>query len=577
MSSISSTSSLLNLTGLVSDIDWQGLVDDIIETQSTAAKKPLETVMTKQQNILSAWQSFNTTLSKVTNYIDTYNLDEDKGYENYSGALTSSDTSVTPSDILSVSVGTGDIQKGTYSIVVSTLAQAEKITSDEFSSTTTALGYSGDILINGNVVTIEATDTWNSIASKINGADAGVTASILSISEGHYKMTLESDSEGAAGMSVRNGGASNILESLTLTGTEQLAHDTGTDAESDTFSSKTDAIGTLLGLTSPQIGSITIKGISVDIDLSTDTLESIAQAVNDATISGVTASVEESTVDGSTVYSLKLTGVEASDLTDANNMLETLGVLEGSWKNTPIRTGEDAAFSIDGNNIVSSSNTVTGVISGVTLDLVGTSASTITLTIERNNDDLSTTVTSLVDYLSSALTYIKDQNTYDSESTSTTANILMGNSTLLGIKHTITSILQTTISGNSQYTTAASIGISLESDGSLDFDTDTFAAALSDNPTEVLNAVQSLSDSLATALSVYVDPITGTLETIQSTTQTRIDTLEDKISDVEARYERKAEVLQKKYAALMTLLQQSSLTQNWLTQMVDSMTNSGDK
>lgn len=565
ISSTSSTSSLLNLTGMVSDVDWQGLVDDIIEAQSTRAKAPLETAMTKQQNILSAWQSFNTTLSKVTNYIDTYNLDEDKGYENYSGALTCSNTAVTPSDILSVSVGTGAINKGTYSIVVSTLAQAEKITSDEFSSTTTALGYSGDILINGHTVSIEATDTWNSIATKINSADAGVSASILSISEGHYKMTLESQSEGAAGMSVRNGGASNILESLTLTGTEQLAHDTGTDATSDTFSSQTEAIGTLLGLASPQSGSITIKGISVDLDLATDTLDSIAQHINDAAISGVTASAASGV--------LTISGVEAADLTDSNNMLETLGILEGSWKNTPIRTGVDAAFSIDGNDIISSSNTVTGVISGVTLKLTGTSASAITLAIEQNNEGLSSSVATLVGYISDALQYVKDQNTYDADSTSTTVNTLMGNSTLLGIKRTMVSIIQTEIAGNTEYTTAASIGIALKSDGTVELDTDKFEAALSDNPSEVLNAVKSLSDSLGTDLKVYVNPITGTLQSIEDTAQTRIDTIERKISDVEARFERKAEVLQKKYTALMTLLEQSSRTQSWLTQMVDSMTN----
>ncbi len=571
VSSTSSTSSLLNLTGIVSDIDWQGLVDDIIEAQSTAAKQPLQTNLTKQQNTLTAWQSFNTTLSAVTNYITTLNLDKDKGYENYSGALTCANTAVTPSDILSVSVGTGSITKGTYSITVSTLAQAEKITSDEFASTTTALGYTGDIVVNGHVVSVEATDTWNSIATKINAADAGVSASILSIAEGRYKLTLESEAEGAQGISLRNGGSSNILESLTLTGTEQLAHDTGADAESDVFSSDTTAIGTLLGLTSAQSGSVTIKGTEVAIDLSTDTLQSIAQRINGAGISGVTASVEGSSADG---YSLKLAGVgDAADVTDSNNMLETLGVLEGGWKNTPIRTGQDAAFNIDGNDITSSSNTVTGVISGVTLKLTGTSASAITLSIERNNDNLSTTVSTMVGYISDALSYVKAQNTYDAESTDTTANILMGNSTLLGIKRTITSIIHTTIDGNSEYTTAASIGISLESDGTVSFDTDTFAAALSDNPDEVLNAVKSLSSSLNTDLKIYVNPITGSIQSIEDSVQSRIDTLKDKISDVEDRYEQKAKVLQKKYSALMTLLEQSSRTQDWLTQMADAMTN----
>ena len=75
MSSTSSTSSsTLNLTGLVSNTDWQNLVTSINAEQKSAAESSLKSELTSQQNTLSAWQSFNTSFSAVTNYIGTNNL-----------------------------------------------------------------------------------------------------------------------------------------------------------------------------------------------------------------------------------------------------------------------------------------------------------------------------------------------------------------------------------------------------------------------------------------------------------------------------------------------------------------------
>jgi flagellar hook-associated protein 2 len=152
----------------------------------------------------------------------------------------------------------------------------------------------------------------------------------------------------------------------------------------------------------------------------------------------------------------------------------------------------------------------------------------------------------------------------------------MGDVSLSGIKQTITTILFGNIEGNATYKTAASIGISFGSDGTLSLDADKFSAALSDNPDEVLKAVKSLSTSLYNGLNVYVDTYTGTIKSIEDTISARIDEIKKQIEEVEARCDRQAELLQKRFNALEVLISQSNQTKNWLTQMADAMTKSKD-
>ena len=115
-----------------------------------------------------------------------------------------------------------------------------------------------------------------------------------------------------------------------LLGTKQLSHKSGSDALGDTFADPTQAVGTLLSPPSSSSGTISIKGKTYNIDLATQSLDTIAANINASPPTGVTASVVSSTQNGVTVYRLKLTNVGASDLTDQGNVLQTLGVMEGT-------------------------------------------------------------------------------------------------------------------------------------------------------------------------------------------------------------------------------------------------------
>ena len=120
-----------------------------------------------------------------------------------------------------------------------------------------------------------------------------------------------------------------------LIGAQQLVHVSGADALSDTFSSATAVMTDLVGLSSSWSGTIQIKGMdgavrNIVIDLSSDTLTDIRDRINAAAPTGVSASITTTTVNGVNVYGLKLTNIDATDLTDQNNVLATLGIVTRS-------------------------------------------------------------------------------------------------------------------------------------------------------------------------------------------------------------------------------------------------------
>jgi len=565
----------ISMVGLSSDIDWTQIITDTIDSQKTLALASYNNRKSEYEAKLSAWQSFNTYLSVITGRIEASELADDAGYQLYSTSLYSSDSSVVPANVMNISLGTVS-GPANYYLEVTALAKAEKIASDAFASYDAALGFSGDIVVNGEAVAIEATDTLMNVASRINDAAAGVTASVLFISDAEYRLILQSDTEGTDGMSLKNGSGSNLLESLNLhTGAEQLAHASGSDAVSDLYSDTSSAMGTLLGLSAPQSGTIRIRGtddlwMDVAIDLASDSIDSMVTAINTAAPTGVTASAEEVVEDGVTSYRLKLTNVDVSDLEDANNILETAGFLAGTRKNT-IQAGQNASLTIDNMFTVSSStNTVTDVIEGVTLNLVGTNTdSPIELRIAQDNAQIAEKFSLLAGDMNSALNFIKDQNTY----VEGTDKALKGDINLSLVRNNIVSAIYTEVTGNTKYKTPSDLGINFQSDGTISVNTTTLANALSSSRSEAMNVLKAMSDALYDTLDMYVDPYTGTLTSVKTSIQDNITRIDAKIAEIEERFERQRAVLEKRYAALEVLISSSNMTRNWLTQQINYMTN----
>ena len=185
----------------------------------------------------------------------------------------------------------------------------------------------GTVTIDGEEIAVDlAADSLNDLRDRIDAAGlTGVTASVTSVSHGgltQYRLEIQgttdiTDSSGAFEAMEVLGSGGNIIDPI-ITG-----------AESDAFTSTATSVGSLLGLGIAPSGTVTIGGQAVAIDLSTDSLTAIQTRITDAGIAGVTATITSgSDEEGNSEFRLRLDGT--SDFVDAGNVLESLGVLEGS-------------------------------------------------------------------------------------------------------------------------------------------------------------------------------------------------------------------------------------------------------
>ncbi|MEE9605110.1 MAG: flagellar filament capping protein FliD [Candidatus Scalindua sp.] len=374
--------------GLVSGLDTATIVEQLI----AVSRKRIDVVASNQTtygNKLEAYQSLNTQLSSfqskadILRDVDTFNV--------FKNVTTTDSTTFSASDLLSVSTTT-DAAAGTHTIRFtssSQLAQARKLSSESYTDYDTALGISGEFIINGKAISVDTTDSLVDITSSINNANSGtdstgVTASILSVSSTDNRLVLTSDNTGEDEFSILDASASNILQTLgfTTTGTDgdgistTIKNTTSDGAESDALSSSSAAVGSLLGLTSAQSGTVTIGTYTRTIDLSTDSLSAIASTIDGMT--GITATVEPTTTDdGVTTYYIDISGT--TTFSDNNNVLETLGILEGTNGSVnEIHAGSVA--NTDGGAAISGTSTFD--------QISGASVSTIdTITIQGTNSD----------------------------------------------------------------------------------------------------------------------------------------------------------------------------------------------
>jgi flagellar hook-associated protein 2 len=334
------------ISGLSSGFDWSTMVDQLIAIDHKRVDI-ISNKKTDSQTRLTEWQSVNTRLLALKTAAG--NLKSADSFALFKASLISDSTTVKASDLLNVTASTA-ASIGSYTLKVNSLAMAQKVSSESFDGAADALGadYAGDLLINGTVVSIGATDTLANVRDKINNANSGnnptgVTASILNYGDGDYRLVLTSDSTGASGISLQNGSMTDILNKFGFTDTNRTAknHISGGD-RTDRFSSTSMTIKSLLGLTTTQTstaGEIVINGHAVGaIDLSTDTLSTLQTKLAAA---GVTVSITTETEDDQTYYRLMVSGA-ANTYTDKNNILETLGFTKSGVSDVYGLTGDVA-------------------------------------------------------------------------------------------------------------------------------------------------------------------------------------------------------------------------------------------
>ena len=261
-------------------------------------------------------------------------------------------------------------------------------------------------------------------------------------------------------------------------------------------------------------GTLTLGDQVITIDSSNNSLSGITSAINALSeTSGISASIINDG-SGTNQYRLVLTGKDATtsftpvfDLVDENG--DPIG-----FDVTRTRAAQQAVAYVDGIKVVSDSNTLSGVISGVTLNLNDASTQLTTGTPEANvnptdwvdpptykttlmtvapdtealKEKINTFVNSynkVMDWISSGYAEFgasapTEQEIKDGAEESL-SEVLRGDSTVNSVKRQLQSMLSTVVDTSGSLSTLSQLGISTQRDGSLNLNSSTLDKALENN------------------------------------------------------------------------------------------------
>jgi flagellar hook-associated protein 2 len=313
-------------------------------------------------------------------------------------------------------------------------------------------------------------------------------------------------------------------------------------------------------------GTITItqgtNAITVNVDATDNTLNGMAAAINSAAGGVVNASVV-TYADGTNqlVLSSAKTGsangftFSATDTPDVTGTTGTaLAGLSGAMVKTQLPL--DAAFSVNGVQLTSASNTVTTAISGIalTLNQAGTTAQ---IQVATDPAAVTKSVNGLITAYNSLVTLTNTLTNYDANSR--TASVLTGDSATRSITGMLQSIFgsqwSTTGSGPSYL---AQVGVSFNTDGTMALNATKFQAALNANPGAVASMFTTATGSgsqqgFAVQISNAAQQLLGTsgaLGSAQQNLQTQVTYMDGQQALMQAQLAQTQAALTQQYSAL---------------------------
>jgi len=315
---------------------------------------------------------------------------------------------------------------------------------------------------------------------------------------------------------------------------------------------------------------------NITIDSTNNTLEGIRDAINTANI-GVTATIVN---DGNatTPYRLVLSSTDSG----ANQSIRvavagdaSLSTLlshdpAGTQNLSQTVTAQDATFKVDGISITKSSNTVTDVIQGVTLELTGkTTGTPATISVSQDTDAAKVAIEAFVKAYNDLYSEIKTQT--DSGYSSGEVGALASDSATRQIHSSIRDELNKTPTGiTGSYDTLSSIGVSFQTDGTLALDAATLETALTTDNNNVAELFSS-ADGYATRIDSLVFDMLSVSGTIESRTEAyneRVESLEDQRVTLESRLTRTEQRLRARFTALDVMISSMSVTSSYLSQQL---------
>ena len=312
--------------------------------------------------------------------------------------------------------------------------------------------------------------------------------------------------------------------------------------------------------------------ISITVGATGASLQDIRDSIN--TDVNNTGNVRaEILFDGSN-YRLVASAAKSGIANDVALTSSIAGFVDG----TISQAADDAQVTVFGGiTIASSENTIASAIPGVTISLHNANPGVpVTLDVGRDDEKIAEKFQTFVDAYNTVIDFVNDQSRFN-EATQA-AGPLSGNPTLRGLRANLQTALQGSsanpyaFAGNS-LRSIGEFGVELGRDGRLSLDVAELSSTLDKDPFAVREFLSGdgtptglgVAASIAAAIDPFTESATGILANIDKTLADRVKGFEVQIERMEARLERREELLVAQFARLETSLSQLQAQGNALS------------
>ena len=558
---------ILSSLGIGSGVLTSNVIDKLKKADEEVMVKPLEDKLDLIKKRDKALTQFITIASTVKG--DIIDLAEGTAFAKVSTNVSGSSVSVIAND---------GVKPQNFDINVESLAKNDIYESTGFASLDTQIT-SKDATIHIGVggatvnLNLKAGTTLSELKDTINNANIGITAQIINtgIGDNPYKLILKADDTGKDNTIHFDYGEIDDL------GLNQVVY------KSATYSSDTDSVN---NSGSDQTFKVSVNGTTYSMTVTNgESVSDFVNAINNGDLKDSNGNslkgINASFTDGQIQIKLQHIGDISFDdtglTTDINDNTDFTNAAR-------IQTAADSVFDYNNVEIERSTNKITDLIPGVTINLQSTGDSNVE--IKSNVDEIAKSIQQFVADYNAMITNVQSLTAFDKDSGN--VGLFQGNSDFTMISPKLSSDIfdtmfdytttQKDLNGNSYegkaIFSAADIGLSMNRTGLLSFDVDKFKQTYEKHP----DLVERFATTAFTKMKNDFDSIaTGnhsSLELLSQEIKNEEKSYEDRIKSMNKFLDTRYDIMAEQFASYDEMINRLNTMSNALNMAIQQEINS---
>jgi len=586
----------ITISGLISGLDTESLISQLMAIERAPVNKLNET-KTDLQTEKNAWRDINTRLVNLNNTLSPLK----------SATLFQGKTATSTNESVATATASTSATPATYVLdSVTSLAKAHKVASDTVEATPLQDTFTDSTKLDLPTATTAYLDY--AAGKAILGEEAPYSGPeyVVSVNKSFYWQKLRfyvstslpsgtsityeySTDNGSSWTAIADPGSSGTLIDLGAGSATQLKFRATLDTTNSNYTPE--FLDYRFVNETEYSGTFVINGRSVTVASGNTSLSAVKDAIN-AAGAGVTAEI----IDNRLVIASNTMGADgAIDMVDdaGTKILQRLGILPdgnndstGGYKNE-VQTAQDAEFKWNGMTMYRTTNTITGLATGLTVNLLSTSSTSTTITVANDTQPVLDAINAFVEQYNSTMDFIatkmgKDVNDQPME--------LFGDPTIIRTQQGLKSKATDRVAGLIPYDSLASIGITTADTsqqlgfskvGKLQVNSTVLENALASNMNSIRDlfaknsgGVQGVSIRLSSYVSALVVSGTGIVTGKQNTIEQQIQDVDAQIARWEERLDLREEIIRRQFTNMETVLSQLQAQSEWLAQQILNMSGS---